>query len=110
MAELVTLTTAKRHLRRTDCDTDDDIRMKLAQAQAIVLDYISDETDATWTATIDGWTDETVPRSVEAAILLQLGYLFRYRGDEPDEQKTENGDLPPGVKACLYRLRPLVIA
>lgn len=111
MAALLTLEQAKKHLRLPDTSAeDDDLQAKLVQAQAIVLDYLRDTTNTTWTATMDAWTDETVPATVQAAILMQLGYLYRYRGDEPDEVKSEYGNLAPGVIACVYRLRQPVIA
>lgn len=112
MDALVTLDQAKKHLKRPlgPSQEDDDLEMKVLQAQALVLEYLSDSTDATWTATMDAWTDDNLPLQVQAAILLQLGDLYRYRGDGPDDTGSQNGDLATGVKRCLYRLRTPVVA
>ena len=91
---LVTLETAKAHLRVLDDDHDDDIALKALSASHIVIDYIQRYDH--------GWDAETVPPLVRASVLLVLGALFEDReGGEP---------LSRGVQALLerYRTAPLV--
>jgi hypothetical protein len=109
MATLIDLEVAKDHLNVTDPRHDLRIERMVTQAQAIVLEYIARSSDTAWTATIAAWTEVTVPPVVQAAILLQLGELYRYRGDD-EMPKRDEGDLAPGVKSLLRRYRDPVIA
>lgn len=82
-AVLVTLTQAKAHLRITTpaLDAGDaDIQIKLDQAEAAILDRC--RTTPHWAPIVAAWTDATVPRSVQAAILILLGNLYENRGDD----------------------------
>jgi hypothetical protein len=72
---LVSLEDAKRHLRITGTDDDDDISEKVRTAQMAVLRYLTTAGDATWDAT-------TVPDDVKGAILLLTANYWRYRGDD----------------------------
>jgi hypothetical protein len=107
VANLVTLSQAKSHLRVIDDAQDDDILGKLDAAESIVLDYIN--TTVTWRTTTAAWTEDTVPTFVRAAILLQLGELFKFRGDN-DGPKHEAGQLSPVVTNLLRRSRDPVLA
>jgi hypothetical protein len=112
MADLVTIVQAEQHLRLTPGVEEDDLELKISMASAIVLDYLSRPSDVDWQATINGWTPATVPKPVQAAVLLQLGELFRFRGDDdakamPDR---EHGYLAPGVVSLLYRYRDPALA
>ena len=93
---LVSLEKAKRHLRIDNTDHDEDIANKVAQASAIVMDYLKlTAVPATW---------PTVPFVVEAAVLVVLGELF---------QKREAGDvdvISQGVQALLARQRDPALA
>lgn len=109
MADLVTLDQAKKHLRLTGSDDDDDLRLKLLAAQAIIVDYLT-STDEDWTATIAAWTDETVPEYVRASILLQFGELYRFRGDDIDQPVRDPGTLSPTIRALLARARTPVFS
>jgi Phage gp6-like head-tail connector protein len=74
-AQLVTLATAKAHLR-IDVSTDDtDIQLKLDQAEAVILEYLDTSVDAAWVS------PATAPGPVTAAILLWLSRLYEHRGD-----------------------------
>jgi hypothetical protein len=113
--ELLTLDDAKRHLRLNPLaatpDEDDDLRMKVFHATALVLDYLARPTDATWTAEMASWTTETVPRVVQAAVLVQLAELYRFRGDDAGTTPTpEHGFLSPLVTALLHRYRDPTLA
>ena len=118
---LVTFAQAQAHLRlsaSTDGSpsaTDADLQLKIDQATEIVIDYIARPADAVWTATIESWnavgSPSTIPpASVVAAVLLQLGDLYRYRGDDADEMRREPGALSPGVVSLLHRYRDPVLA
>jgi len=76
---LVTLADAKQHLRIEDTDHDGDIALKLAQAEAMILDRCN--STAHWRAITATWTDVTVPSAITAAIALVLTHLYENRGD-----------------------------
>jgi len=99
-AALVTLATAKAHLRITGTTDDADVQLKLDQAEAIILDYLAERADPLWVS------PETVPKEVVAAILLMLGRLYEHRGDleEADE------DLWMAIERLLMRRRDSAIA
>lgn len=78
-AVLVTLTTAKAHLRITlpALDPGDvDIQLKLDQAEAIILDYLDTSVDPLWVG------PSSTPGPVSASILLALTDLYEHRGDD----------------------------
>lgn len=103
MAALVTLEQARMHLRISDTVEDDpDIQMKLEQASDIVLDYIK-QRDAPWTPT-------TVPRPVQAAVLIMLSRLFDDRAAGVENNQVALGYLPPSVTALLHRYRDPALA
>lgn len=111
---LVTLDQAQRHLLVTNNDQLIDLESKLEQAEAIVLDYIARPSDATWTATVAGWTELTVPLQVQAAILRVCANLHRFRGDDSVKDKDwsaeRDGFLSPDVTSLLRRYRDPVLA
>jgi hypothetical protein len=72
---LVSLETAKQHLRITGTDHDADIQQKLTASQDRIVTYLGAAADATW-------TEATVPTPVAEAILKQLAEFFRFRGDD----------------------------
>jgi hypothetical protein len=109
---LVSLATFRNHLKGDNSPAEDpDLVMKIAQAEEIVLAYIARTDDESYTATIAAWTEDTVPRSVQAAILMQALELYRFRGDDEKGPERDHGDMSPSVKAVLtasgYR-RPVV--
>jgi hypothetical protein len=114
--ELVSIEMLKGHLRLPLDYTaeDEDLQLKLDQATVIVLDFVNQRvSDAeAWALTVAAWTDETVPAQVQAAILNQAAYLWRFRGDDPsqDEPKNQNGYLPPIVTMWLTRLKDPALA
>lgn len=112
LPQLVTLAQAKKHLRSPAAFDDDiDILLKIEQATSLVLEYISRDDDD-WTETMVSWTEDTVPRGVQAAVLVQLGELYRFRGDDPekDTPTRQHGYLSPSVTAYLHRYRDPSIA
>ena len=98
---LVSLATAKQHLRITDALHDADIELKLTQAQHAILDYLAEVVDETW-------TEATVPRIVEAAILIYLTHLYEHRGDDMSPSasgSTPDEDVWAAIRRLLARLR-----
>jgi hypothetical protein len=80
MAALVSLEQAKAHLRVDDNSSDNDIEMKVEQASALILERCN--STAYWRAITTTWTQDTVPLSVQAAILVLLSHLHENRGDD----------------------------
>lgn len=72
--ELVTIETAKHHLRVAGSDDDVSIQSKLNEAENWAADIMGENFDKTW-------TDATVPGRVRSAILAYLTGV--YDGD-PD--------------------------
>ena len=85
-AVLVTLATAKLHLRITTAALDPgdvDIQLKLDQAEAVILRYLKAQADPLWVS------PATAPGNVTAAILLLLTSLYEHRGDDETlDEKT----------------------
>jgi hypothetical protein len=124
---LITLAQAQRHLRLEVTidhgspagspppdDSEMDLELKMAQAEAIVLDYLARPTEmASWSSDpvpLSPYT--TVPAVVQAAILIVLGDLWRFRGDDPEGvmPKREHGFLTPQVTSLLQRYRDPALA
>jgi hypothetical protein len=112
MAQLVTVEEAYAHVLLPPpvagspiTDIERDFANKLAQAQAIVLDYIGDNADPLWDAT-------TAPEIVKAAILLEFGELHRFRGDDAKDSESEQTDgfLSPRITNLLRRLHDPAMA
>lgn len=95
---LITLETAKRHLRITDTYHDADVQRKLDQAQAAILRYLADYADPTW-------TEATVPMEVAAAIERYLTSLYEDRGDSMDTQQSLDEQVWASIRRLLTPLR-----
>ena len=97
MSELITLESAKDHLR-VDHDLDDgDIQNKIMEASAIVIDYLKlIEIPESW--------DPVAPEHIQAATKLILGELYRNR-----ESSTADV-LSVAVKSLLHRSRDPALA
>jgi hypothetical protein len=93
MADLVTLADAKTHLRITTSSHDADITEKLADASAIILDYLREPADT--------WDPTTVPKPVKSAVFLMLTHLYEHRGDDPETDEA----LWSAIGRLLARLR-----
>jgi hypothetical protein len=96
---LITVEQAKHHLRIDYDDQNADLSMKVEQASAIVIDYLKKPDH--------GWTTQTVPYPVQAAILLVLTALWDNRNGQGDGEY-----LAPGgpVARLLSRHRDPAIA
>lgn len=112
--DFLTLAEAKAHLRVTICDEDDLILLYLQMAQNLVIDRIERATtDTVVLGEIGEWDRETVPDGVRAAVLIQLGELFAFRGDDPvvpHIQPDAHGRLSPRVEGFLGPWRDLPVA
>lgn len=106
---LVTLAEAKDHLRLTDTAQDVDVQSKLDAATAIILDFCN--TTAYWRDVTATWESATVPRQVRAAILLELGELWRFRGDDAEAPaRWDDHDLSPAIIGLLRRTHDPALA
>lgn len=113
--DLVTVATAAHHLKlpvpASLSDAEADLQGKVDAATAIILEYL-DRDDEDWTAEMVSWTTSTVPHTVKQAILLQVGELYRFRGDDPSghQPAREHGYLHPAIVAVLHRWRDPSVA
>lgn len=94
---LVDLSTAKQWLRIDHDDEDWLVHILTDQASAMIVDYIKRPEH--------GWTVETVPAHVQAAIFHVLKRLYDDRDSE-----LEGGPMPDHVKAILWRERDPALA
>lgn len=107
MTMLVTLDQALRHLRLgTDdggSDEDhpdaDEVELKAEHASEIVRDYCTHEDKG-------DWTDEDVPASVQAAVLVVLSDLWEHRAGS----SSEDVFLSVAVKSLLTKYRDPTLA
>jgi hypothetical protein len=76
----VTLDQVKARLRITSTADDVDVQSMADQAEAKIVGWCS--TTPRSKAIADAWTDTTVPQVVVAAILVQTGEFYRFRGDD----------------------------
>lgn len=86
---LITYEQARDHLRLTadqPIETVEDVMLKMEQASEIVLDRIN--TSEQGRATSADWDETTVPRAVQASILLVLTHLYEHRGDDPSTDEA----------------------
>lgn len=111
MAALVTLAQAKAHLRidTIDGDPDDvDLQLKIDQASAIVIDYLSTRADPNWSVADPLPTGGiVVPGNVSAAVLLVLAHLYEHRGDD---MATVDEALWLAVTRLLVRFKDAALA
>ena len=82
-----------------------DLLLKMAQAESIILDYLK---VPAWSP--PAWDETTVPPLVQAAVLLQLGELYRFRGDDVEAPAHTVGDLSPVITNLLRRYRDPALA
>lgn len=108
---LITIDQAKAHLR-IDTDSlspsdaaDADLLLKMAQAESIILDYLKVPVTSP-----EYWDSTTVPPLVQAAVLLMLGELYRFRGDDVEAPTHTIGDLSPVITNILRRYRDPALA
>jgi hypothetical protein len=98
---LVTLAQVKARLRITSTADDPDVQSLTDQAEAQIVGWCSTTPRAK--AVADTWVDAaTAPLVVVAAILVQAGELYRFRGDEPaGPPRTAGEELGVQVRELL---------
>jgi hypothetical protein len=100
----ITYEQATAHLK-IGTEDEDDVLLKIEQAEAIVLTYLA-SSNGTWT--------ESQTSVIQAAVLMQLAELYRFRGDDPTtdwrEALNTGNYLSPAVRRLLYPLRKSVVA
>jgi hypothetical protein len=100
---LVTLATAKTHLRITDSDHDADITQKMASASATIRDYLKGQNDPTW-------DDMTAPPWVAAAVLVLLAHQYEHRGDQFGPSNDNDDRVWSAIENLLRRSRDPALA
>jgi hypothetical protein len=90
VSTFVTLDQVKARLRITSTADDVDVQAMADQAEAHIVGWCSTTPRAK--AVADTWDALTVPLVVVAAILVQTGELYRFRGDEVDGPPREAGE------------------
>jgi hypothetical protein len=108
---------AKQHVRLTVADgspLDLELAQKLAAAEAAIVDYVSRNEPGKTLVT--AWTSPAAtPPNVKAAVLLELGELWRFHGDDPAAAATmpardPNTDFAPAILGLLRRYTDPVLA
>jgi hypothetical protein len=107
VALFVTLDQVKRRLRITSTADDEDLQDLADQAEAHVIDWCSMTADSA--AIAAAWDAATVPKVVVAAVLVQTGELYRFRGDEVDAPPRD-GALAVQVRELLRAYHDPVVA
>lgn len=97
-AQLVTPDEALAHLRIEQDENSADLELKLWAAEETVLKFIERNIDT-------GWTSDSVPLQVKAAILLVLTHLWEHRGEEDTGEA-----LSPNVRGILRMFRDPIVA
>jgi len=96
-----------------------DLLAKIEQAEALVLDFVNQRRSDgdLWAATVDAWDvtseDYPPPPQVQAAVLVQLKELDRFRGDDVESvepARAVGAVLHPRAAGYLYRFRDPAIA
>lgn len=115
MAQLVTLAQAKAHLYVTHSSDDSLITDYLMAASEAVIAYLKEAGAATFldssgevVMTTDSPPESTVPRVVQQATLIMVGWFYNNREGEND--KMTPGYLPAPVVSLLYPLRTPTLA
>jgi hypothetical protein len=103
---IITLSTAKLHLRVDGSDEDVTIQIYLDAAEEISMQYLNRQVYAT---VEDMGSDETgivINGPIKSAMLLQCGHLYANRESVSQVQGVTAYELPLGTKFLLdpYRL------
>jgi hypothetical protein len=114
---LVETAAARQHVRLTVVDGDPlavELDLKLAAAEAAILDYVT-RNEPGKTLAVAWTTPALTPPNVQAAVLLQLGELWRFHGDDPGAPATmpardPSTDFQPAILGLLRRFTDPVLA
>jgi hypothetical protein len=121
---LITFDLATGHLRRTIAASsppspeETDLRLKIEQAEEIVIGYVNQRLidGDIWAASVEAWdvASETYPppARVQAAVLVQLSELDRFRGDDVmgEPMRDAGMTIHPRAAGYLYPLRDPAMA
>ena len=116
-AQFVTLAQAKTHLRIATAPghpDDADVQEKLDAAEAAILRYVA--RSPAGAALVEQYIDDLdAPADLRAAVLLQLGELWRFHGDDPGAPATmpardPSADFQPAILGLLRRFTDPVLA
>jgi hypothetical protein len=104
---IITVDQALDHLRISpEGSIPDGLQSKIDQAEAMVLTYVQSSDAPTWT--------EQQMALLQAAVLIQLTELWRFRGDDPPDWRESSSAagnyLSPSVRRILYPLRRPTVA
>jgi hypothetical protein len=114
---LVEKADATQHLRLTVAEGHPlavELDRKLAAAEAAILDYVGRNEPGT--TLVQAWTSPAAtPSNVQAAVLIVLGELWRFHGDDPGAAGTMPArdpltDFQPAVLGLLRRFTDPVLA
>ncbi len=111
---LVSLATAKDHLRMDHADEDGLIEIYIHAASGAVLNYLGDGSDyfldSSEIVAMDSNLEPVgVPYEVQAATLILVGHFYKDR-DNNEGNAFMQGYLPMPVTALLYPLRDPALA
>lgn len=108
---LITLAQGKDQVREDGTANDFSITECIEDASAAVINYLAEYADTFInTANMDSAGNPIeVPREVQRATRLMVGYLFANRDNDKDHE-YEMGFLPRPVTALLYPLRTPTVA
>jgi hypothetical protein len=101
----VDLDVARDHTRTLGVPDDDDLLLKIAQAEAFVWQHLKRDGDPPWDVNSDPTTDREFA-IVLAATLIVLQDLYRFRGDDAPSPLLFN----PRVLDMLSMLRDPTVA
>lgn len=121
---LITFDLAQGHLKRTIVSASPpspeelDLRLKIDQAEDIVIGYVNQRLidGDIWAALVDAWdvtsTTYPPPPRVQAAVLVQLAELDRFRGDDVAGEPMRDAGMTihPRAAGYLYPLRDPAMA
>ncbi len=106
MTPFATLDEVKQHLRIDESDADGDLTLKLEAASERIALHLNGVSP--FLPVVEGAAAQVRP-IVRAAVLLLVGYLYRYpSGDE--KKAFDDGRLPAPITALLAPLRRRVLA
>jgi hypothetical protein len=112
---LVTLAQVKAHLRLTTAAGDPgdaDLNQKMAAGEAAILNYVNRSAQGRTNSA--AWVDPTtVPLDVQHAMLLKVGELDRFRGDDLADDGPDidpDSGLSRAITSLLRRWSDPVIA
>ena len=106
MIDILSLADAKAHLRVTGTRFDADLELKIIQTSAIVFNYLKLDMASPLSFP---WTGD-IPWDVQAAAMLILGDLWRYREGSQNTDTYKFDPISPAVESLLRRWRDPAMA